>query len=243
MYKKIISILLFVLVTILSVLPTAVSATEVQEHLLTIICRSQLENEKLGEDDVINLMLYCLTDGKSYSFDIYGYNNFTDKFMMPEGEYMVTEISIKERGDIILFNHTSKFTIKDSTTLDVPITNSGILITNPINDNETTAFTLEETTYYDPFTPSKPTEPNTTLPTIDPNDEPDNPSSTQNSSSENTDVDYTTSPTPSTTESSTDEEPNEPGSGQNIVVFIIVIALFIGVIAVVVIMKKRNSAD
>lgn len=152
MFKKILSLFLSTIILCVTAIPSFAETTEAKEtevtekmSLLIIICEPQIE---LTDYDTVLLRAYHLKSGKSYSFKLYGYNDFADKFMMPEGDYLITELSLVDRNNIILLNSNPNFTVKGSTTVKVPITNTGILISDStvISTTET-----PETTYYNPF--------------------------------------------------------------------------------------------
>lgn len=159
MLKKTLSLFLSIIILCITFIPafaetTKVEETEVTEKMgmLIIICEPQIE---LTDYDTVYLRAYHLSSGKSYSFKLYGYNDFADKFMMPEGDYLITELSLVDRSNIILLNSNPNFTVKGSTTVMVPITNTGIIISD-----STTVSTTEapETTYYNPFVYTEETE-------------------------------------------------------------------------------------
>ena len=147
MIKRIITALVFIAVLYFSVIPAFAAATtvpvskpegtqaqEVKESLLILVGKPEIE---LTEYDVVTIRVYAMNSGKSYSFDLYGYNNFSDNFMMPEGDYLITEISVKDRSDLVLLNKKPEFTIKGTTSLIIPITNSLIIAAchNRASDN------------------------------------------------------------------------------------------------------------
>ena len=213
--------------------PDSTTTSEVQ-HLLTIVCTPEME---LNEHDVVLLRVYNLSSGKSYSFKLYEYNNFSDKFMMPEGDYIVTELSLQDRTDVILINKTPKFSVNKTTSVIIPITNSGI-VTPQTSEPETT--TSPPTTAYNPFIPPSETPTNTSSTTSDAANE-----TTTNSngfSEQHTESQYTENPSQIvTTEENTENEPSDtPSTGDKIILIIIVVALLIA-IAIAVIIYKRNK--
>lgn len=245
MIKKIITALVFIAVLYFSVIPAFAAVTtvpvsnpegtqaqEVKESLLILVGKPEIE---LTEYDVVTIRVYAMNSGKSYSFDLYGYNNFSDNFMMPEGDYLITEISVKDRSDLVLLNKKPEFTIKGTTSLIVPITNS-LIIAPPVT---TEPPTTQEATYYNPFEP----QPNTgAVPNSNTSEQP----SEDESASLPGNVSVPGKPEQSSndqaTESETEDgEQNSKNIGSKIVILIVVLALIAGIASVIIIRKRVNE--
>lgn len=207
-----------------------ISTTKAEErYLLTIVCEPQME---LTEYDTVILRVYRVTSGESYSFKLYGYNHFSDKFVMPTGDYLITEIALQDRPDVVLINTKPEFTITGTDSLIVPITNSLIV------HSETTVSateTSEITTFHNPFAvepdESSGRDSNSNSVTV----EPDGSESFTNLSTSS--FAYT-----ELTEERTGDEPNILEKSSKIILVIISAIIFIGV-AIFVILRKRFKEE
>lgn len=208
-----------------------VSTAKAEErYLLTIVCEPQME---LTEYDTVILRVYRVTSGESYSFKLYGYNHFSDKFVMPTGDYLITEIALQDRPDVVLINTKPEFTITGTDSLIIPITNSLI-----VHSSETTVSateTSEISTFHNPFAvePDEPSgsDSNSNSVTV----EPDGSESFANSSTSS--FAYT-----ELTEEHTGDEPNILEKSSKIILIIISAIILIGV-AIFVMLRKRLKEE
>lgn len=230
MFKKILSLLLSVIVLFVAAIPAFAETTaEVAEEttaksgLLIIICEPKIE---LTDYDTVYLRAYNLNSGETYAFKLYGYNDFSDKFVMPEGDYLITELSLVDRANVILMNSNPSFTVHGSTTVTIPIANAGIIISGSTEttENETTG-----TTYHNPFVYTEKTEATSEISsTLGETDE--SQEQTNNGLSSQT----------NTTTQKTEDEPQESSNKSGKIILFVIGVLVVIAIAFVIAVKRRN---
>lgn len=230
MTNKIIRILsIFLSVMILGIPFVTASASETNEHMLTIICRPQDKTFLLDDYDEISVRVLNKNTGKTSSFVLYGYNKFVDKFMVKEGDYLITEISVKTQKDLVLLNENPLFSVSDNTSLIIPLVSAKSTIVE-----ESTA---EATSYYNPF------EQNSSIITTVPDKkEP----STKQDSTETYTFEYieentTESPSKYEQETITEDPSSNDTNVSDYIIFAILIVLIILGILVYVAIRKRNK--
>jgi len=230
MTNKIIKILSICLSVIILGIPlVTVSAAETDEHILTIICRLQDETFSLDDYDEISVRMLNKNTGKTNSFTLYGYNKFIDKIMVKEGDYLITEISVKTQKNVVLLNENPLFSVSDNTSLIIPLVSAKSTI---IKES-----TTEVTSYYNPF------EQNSSMTTTVPNG---NENSTKQDSNETYTFEYieentTESPSKYEQETTTEDPSSNDANVSDYIIFAILIVLIILGILVYVAIRKRNK--
>lgn len=201
-----------------------ISSTEAR-CLVTFVCEPQIE---LTEYDTVILRIYHMVSGQSFAFKLYGYNNFADKFVIPVGDYLITEIALQDRPEIVLLNTKPEFTVSGVSSVIIPVTNS-LVVRSATTTEATTA--QETTTFYNPFVVQE-TDPNTSSLVGDEKE------TNELNNSYSVEASKGHSILLETTDEHTEDEPDALKNSSKITLILIVAVILVGV-AVFVVLRRR----
>lgn len=136
-----------------------VSYAAADEFLVTLLCKPD-SSLKYDDYSVVNVTLICEESGKSYTYKLYPYNNFSDKILLPRGHYMVVNSTIEGRNDVIFGINSDTVDVQASTAIVYSLYDSRIT-TAATTTQETTQ--KIETTRFDITIPAKVSEKETHL--------------------------------------------------------------------------------
>lgn len=110
-FKKLLCFFIILLVVSLTAFPSFA----VEESLLTLICKPSFETD---DYDVIYVQLMNTTTGDTYEKKLYKFNNYSDKFFVEDGSFIIVEASVENRGDSIYQASSKSFVVSGNTIID-----------------------------------------------------------------------------------------------------------------------------
>lgn len=148
---KISKIILYIILTmtvLVSSITPVLNAGAVDNCLVTLLC---VPGEGVQYDfySIVNVKIINEETGQTFSKDLYSYNNFSDKILLPYGIYSVIDASIVNRNDAVYevecqdkyIVHSSSsivFTLKDSKVMKTTEPTTFVISLNPDNEDEKT---------------------------------------------------------------------------------------------------------
>ena len=143
MIKKINKVLSFFLALILLAYSSALTVyADNDSVLVTVVCEID-DSIKTDSYTIVKFRLMNVSTYEMMDFDLYEYNNFTDKVVIPTGEYYLLNARIDDRNDIICkVQGETTYKIGDNKSIYFKLSDSHNLLT----EKETTTETPSEIT-------------------------------------------------------------------------------------------------
>lgn len=238
--KKLVCFLLVVL-TVLSCTTVCFAQNESDPALLIIVGKPASESIPFYEEDQLVVSIKDINSDKKYVFTLYGYNNYSDKYGVPAGEYAVTGLYIKDRIDVVLVNEGIVFTTEpgETTSLIIPLTNTA----DVIPDKETTT-TGSSQLSSNPFESQTNSENSTTDKIPEQSGDSTTESQTSDSTTFNENEPSSTNVDATSQDETETESPEEEKNKSNLAskgLFIFIVLSILAVVAFIIFVKKRNE--
>ena len=112
----------------------------IEESVLTLICSPNFETD---DYDVVFVQILNVKTNKTYAKRLFAYNNFSDKFLVEDGEYTIIEATMENRSDSIYKTDAKNFTVSGNTITSFTINDSGLANKHTTSTTTTTTTTKE----------------------------------------------------------------------------------------------------
>lgn len=241
---KKVSTLFLILLSLFSLFLTTAYASNIEmpeEQILIIMCDIKNDDMSLTEYDTLDVRMYNSTKQKTIPITLYGYNDFADKILVPTGDYTITDVSIRDRRDIVLINNLTTFSVGHGTaSVTIPIEHisdvSPIIPTSEPSEDENTSTTI----FVNPFETTTSSS-DTSSPTVSQTDTTTSvtESNTNNNTTSNTSNTVTLNPSTTTPE----DDDSDTSEKADIIILITIVLFLLAIVAIYIIVKKRNKEE
>ena len=135
-YKRILCLFCVIIFSALTIFPVFAK----EDSMLTLICTTTFDTD---DYDVVFVQLLNTDTNKTYSKRLFSYNNFCDKFLVEDGNYIIVDASMENRSDTIYKVESKSFTVSGNTITSFVINDSGLANKHTISTTTTTTTTKE----------------------------------------------------------------------------------------------------